>query len=617
MNIVHRQTLPRLQRDRLARRWPRQGLRVAALAALSVITAYAQHPAAVTPPASRIASEHTGSVPTRDGLRLRLTADTGSVQILTDATGEVRYDVTVEATAGDAAGVAMARQFLVTARATEHGVTLVGEFPNAQELARVQVHYLVHVPPRYDLVIETQAGEIVAQDLDGRVSLSTGGGDIRTGRIGNADRRQDHANSPGEFAATLSTSGGHIVAGDIYGGLRAETVGGHITAGNVFGDAVLRTGGGHIQVGRVSGTAQLYSGGGNIIAERAESGVVAETLGGRIEFGTAAGTIRTRTGGGELRIARLTEPTQMTSGDGAISLAEVEAPLRVSTSAGSITAWISPHFPTGDPGQTDPEAIQRARHQGASELVSGQGDVIVYLPRQLAVTVDARIERSSDHQIVADPGLPIEMNYEETAGGAAVRVVAAMNGGGPILHLEAVAGNIQLRLLDGDTSQRVTQQQKHMDEQRLEEQRALLAELERQKEPDDAPGPRAANADTGASGGASTLAPRHFAIITRMFEDLWWGGVVVNPDEEQKHLIRAVAPSYPEVARQAGIDGDVSVRILIGQDGAVTGTSVLNGDPVLARAAVQAIEQWRYEPALLDGSPVNVVTTVTLAFRLR
>ena len=91
----------------------------------------------------------------------------------------------------------------------------------------------------------------------------------------------------------------------------------------------------------------------------------------------------------------------------------------------------------------------------------------------------------------------------------------------------------------------------------------------------------------------------------------------VNPDEQQKHLIHVVTPVYPEAARQAGIEGDVSLRIMIGQNGAVSRASVLSGEPVLARAAAQAVEQWHYEPALLDGSPVNVVTTVTLAFRLR
>ena len=232
------------------------------------------------------------------------------------------------------------------------------------------------------------------------------------------------------------------------------------------------------------------------------------------------------------------------------------------------------------------------------------------------MTIDARIARGSDHRITADPALPLETNSEETAAESVARVTAMMNGGGPVVHLEAIAGNIQLRLLDADTGKRLTEQQKHMDEQRLQQQKELRTELRRQKEPGDLSSVSAANGDAKPLETAAVL-PRHIASITRIFEDLWWGGVVVNPDEEQKHLIRAVAPVYPEVARQAGIEGDVSLRILIGQDGAVSGATVLGGEPVLARAAVQAIEQWRYEPALLDGSPVNVVTTVTVAFRLR
>ena len=56
---------------------------------------------------------------------------------------------------------------------------------------------------------------------------------------------------------------------------------------------------------------------------------------------------------------------------------------------------------------------------------------------------------------------------------------------------------------------------------------------------------------------------------------------------------------------------------MIGADGAVKDVRVLAGDPELARAAGEAVAQWQYAPSLLDGKPVNVVTTVTLAFRLQ
>lgn len=104
--------------------------------------------------------------------------------------------------------------------------------------------------------------------------------------------------------------------------------------------------------------------------------------------------------------------------------------------------------------------------------------------------------------------------------------------------------------------------------------------------------------------------------FARMFDALFWGGIRVDPAEEQKHLVASVLPAYPEVARLAGIEGDVTLRILIGPDGIVHDLRAVLGPPVLARAAMRAVEQWRYAPALVDGHPVDVVTSVTFAFHL-
>ena len=104
--------------------------------------------------------------------------------------------------------------------------------------------------------------------------------------------------------------------------------------------------------------------------------------------------------------------------------------------------------------------------------------------------------------------------------------------------------------------------------------------------------------------------------FARLFDALFWGGIRVDPAEEQKHLVASVLPAYPEVARLAGIEGDVTLRILIGENGTVRDLRPVLGPPVLARAAMRAVEQWRYAPALVDGHPVDVVTSVTFAFHL-
>jgi len=105
--------------------------------------------------------------------------------------------------------------------------------------------------------------------------------------------------------------------------------------------------------------------------------------------------------------------------------------------------------------------------------------------------------------------------------------------------------------------------------------------------------------------------------FARLFDAVFWGGIRVAPMEQQKHLVASIPPNYPEVARLAGIEGDVTLRILIGEDGTVRDLRPVSGPPVLARAAMRAVEQWRYAPALVDRHPVDVVTTVTFAFHLR
>jgi TonB family protein len=88
---------------------------------------------------------------------------------------------------------------------------------------------------------------------------------------------------------------------------------------------------------------------------------------------------------------------------------------------------------------------------------------------------------------------------------------------------------------------------------------------------------------------------------------------------EAAKIITKVQPVYPESAKSAGIMGTVVLHAVIGMDGKPLSLHVMNSqiDPDLARAAVEAVSQWRYRPTLLNGNPVEVDTTITVNFTLQ
>jgi TonB family protein len=75
------------------------------------------------------------------------------------------------------------------------------------------------------------------------------------------------------------------------------------------------------------------------------------------------------------------------------------------------------------------------------------------------------------------------------------------------------------------------------------------------------------------------------------------------------------SPVMPDVARQAGITGVVILEITIAPDGSVRDARVLRSIPLLDKAAIDTVRQWRYEPTLLNGTPVPVILTVTVNFQ--
>ena len=82
-------------------------------------------------------------------------------------------------------------------------------------------------------------------------------------------------------------------------------------------------------------------------------------------------------------------------------------------------------------------------------------------------------------------------------------------------------------------------------------------------------------------------------------------------------LERHVDPIYPAEARRLNIEGRVILQALVTEEGAVEDLKVIAGDQLLARAAMNAVTQWRYRPYRLNGQPIRMKTQITLLFKLR
>ena len=526
----------------------------AALLVSAALPARAQKPAqAPQAGGTRLTDVRTGIVVAREGQRLRLVTDIGNVRILTEGTSpnQVSYSVRIETDGRQPEARALLQQFKVVDGATAEGVQIRGIGPWKKEFrGRLWVTMEVRIPRQYDLEVETGAGNVDTQEIRGRAVLVSLGGNITAGRI--------------HGSAKIKTAGGHIKLKDVDGDLAAVTGGGHVEVGEVGGVAILQSAGGHVKAVSVQKWAELRTAGGNVSLNRTGGKAVVESGGGQISLGDVAGAVQAKTGGGAIQIRRVIGPMNIETAGGSIVLEQVLSPVRANTGSGQITAWFS-------------AAGQKEIVEG-SELVCGQGDILVYLPRELAVRIEATIEAAGEHRILFDPKqLDMKTSYVRSPGGPRVlRGEAVLNGGSRVLRLHTVAGNIKL----------------------------LFAEERKEAPPAEQGNPPGSQAQAGPK------------IADRLY---YWGrgSLPVNAEVLNARLSHKVQPRYPEAAVKGAIEGWVWIAVVVNEEGAVEEMKVVSGHPWLADAAAEAVKQWRYHPTLLDGRPVKVSSVVKVVFMLK
>jgi protein TonB len=79
-------------------------------------------------------------------------------------------------------------------------------------------------------------------------------------------------------------------------------------------------------------------------------------------------------------------------------------------------------------------------------------------------------------------------------------------------------------------------------------------------------------------------------------------------------VVHRVDPEYPAAARSQSLRGVILLDVVVGRDGSVIDMRAQNGPEILARAAMDALRWWRFEPYRIDGKAVVVETTVAMEF---
>jgi TonB family protein len=125
---------------------------------------------------------------------------------------------------------------------------------------------------------------------------------------------------------------------------------------------------------------------------------------------------------------------------------------------------------------------------------------------------------------------------------------------------------------------------------------------------------RASSGPTDVPSGADSSAESSFPEFHRK------GPIVAPPVGgiiKPARLLKSYPPSYPMEAKKKGIAGDVVVDAVVNQFGSLASVQVLSGPTLLRQAALDAVSQWKYQPAMLDGKPTTEHVTITIKFHAK
>jgi DUF4097 and DUF4098 domain-containing protein YvlB len=330
----------------------------------------------------------------------------GRVLIRASLTDQVTYKLTQHVRARSAEEAHRMFGSVVGTIVNRNGLTLITLIPTSRDI--VNAEWEINLPRGVaGVMVDTEAGDVEAYDLESNLHLDTTAGQVRCDRIrgsveaktGGGEIRIGKVGGP----VQCISAAGSIFIDNAGGEANCQTAGGEINIHEAGGPVIVSTEGGNIQIDKVPGTVQAHTGAGVIQVLQAGGMVTADTRGGSIEVGAARGV-------------------QCQSGAGTIRVKTSTGPLRIQTAMGSILA----------------ELLAGARIDDSS-LVAGSGDITVLIPANLALSVMARNDSGANPRIVSD--------FSEVRAKTVRVFEGSINGGGPLLSINTGGGIIYVRKL--------------------------------------------------------------------------------------------------------------------------------------------------------------------------
>ena len=245
------------------------------------------------------------------------------------------------------------------------------------------------------LKLETEGGAVTVNNISGKVIANTGGGDISLDQIGGA--------------ISASSGGGTIAIGKAGADVKAETGAGSIHIDSAAGQIAAKSGGGNLQIG----TGKI---------------MWLQTEGGRIQVAKCEGKIKAESGGGGIELNDVLGPAEIETGGGGIKVGPVIGGIRAETGSGPIVASLA----RGNIAFTD------------SRLETSVGDIVVYIPEGLGITVRAAVEAARGRGIQSDFS-EIKVHGSTDVGPREFYAEGSLSGGGPLLHVHTSTGNIAIK----------------------------------------------------------------------------------------------------------------------------------------------------------------------------